>query len=169
MHPWAHVTNSGSSLQHHSVEPSGSVAWLAEGSLYCPGSSLYPVSWPLLQRVSSSVDGAHPNREQNEPLLVFLSGTWLQQQEKQRVPRRRILNRKTCLHARVYCNAARNRQRQHSWLSGSEGVYETPERQTSRRKHEALPPVCMKHRTTPCQERGARARRSPKTYRKLLQ
>lgn len=169
MHPWAHVTNSGSSLQHHSVEPSGSVAWLAEGSLYCPGSSLYPVSWMLLQRVSSSVDGARPNREQNEPLLVFLSGIRSQQREKQRVPRRRISNRKTCLHARVSCNAARNNRDSTAGCPAVKGCMRPQRGRRAGGKHEALPPVCVKHRAAPCHVRGARARRAPKTYAKRLQ
>lgn len=49
MLPQAHILNLGSSLQHSSVEPLGSVAWLAEGSLNCPDSSLYPIFWLLLQ------------------------------------------------------------------------------------------------------------------------
>lgn len=67
----AHILNSGSSLRHHSVEPLGSVAWLAEGSLHCPDSSLYPISWRFLQSVPSWVDGARPNLEQNKPLPCF--------------------------------------------------------------------------------------------------
>lgn len=64
----AHILNSGSSLRHHSL---GSVVWLAEGSLHCPDSSLYPISWLFFQGVPSWVDGARPNLEQNKPLPCF--------------------------------------------------------------------------------------------------
>lgn len=166
----AHTQSLGSSLWHHSVEPSGSVAWLTEGSLYCPGSSLYPVSWSLLQNFPSSVDSTQPNPE-NKPLPVSIRYR-SQQREKQSVLRRRISKGKTYLHTHMStvaslktagdstagCPAVEGCVRQ--WAEQSQtGVRRTG---SFLLQYEWLSGV-------PCQMKEARPRRSPKTYVKRLQ